>query len=134
MESCCQGFVTNIIDIYRDNVRIRLIEMFKEGRTKVFQLHADFCKAFCHPTRLRILDLLRHGRMSVKELQEQLGVRQTIISQHLAILRNVNAVKGERSGRSVYYRITDPRIIEAYDIIDRVIREARVREAKILAK
>lgn len=101
---------------------------------KVYQFHADFCKAFCHPVRLGILDLLRHGGMNVSEIKDRLGLRQTIVSQHLSILRRVGAVKTERRGRLVYYNIADQRIIEAYDTIDEFIRKSRIEEARMLAK
>ncbi|MCS7118162.1 MAG: metalloregulator ArsR/SmtB family transcription factor [Thaumarchaeota archaeon] len=99
----------------------------------MYQYHADFCKVFCHPVRLGILDLLRHNWMNVSELSRQLGTRQTVVSQHLAILRRVGAVKAERRGRSIYYAVADKRIIEAYDVIEEFIKKAKLEEAEILS-
>lgn len=103
-----------------------------DRKRKAYQYQADFCKVFCHPVRLGILDLLRHRWMNVSEISKQLGIRQTVVSQHLAILRRVGAVKSERRGRSIYYAVADKRIIEAYDVIEEFLRKAKSEEAKIL--
>jgi len=100
----------------------------------VYKFHAEFCKTFSHPIRLAVIDLLRDGEKSVAELQKSLGVRQTTVSQHLAILRRIGVVTSRNEGRVVYYKLSDDRIIKAYDLIDRVIKDTRIREVKILEK
>ena len=56
-------------------------------------------------SRLMILCHLAEGEKSVAELQEHVGLRQSALSQHLAILRNENIVKTRRSSRSIYYSL-----------------------------
>ncbi len=108
--------------------------MTKSAERRIYQFHAEFCKTFSHPIRLAIIDLLRDGEKSVAELQRELGIRQTTVSQHLAVLRRIGAVTARNEGRMVYYRLTDDRIIKAYDLLDKVIKDTRLKEAKILAK
>lgn len=108
--------------------------MMKGVDKKVYQFHAEFCKTFSHPIRLAIIDLLRDGEMSVAELQKELGIRQTTVSQHLGVLRRIGAVVARSGGRQVYYKLSDERIIKAYDIVNKVIKDMRLKEAWILAK
>ena len=108
--------------------------MLREIDKKIYQFHAEFCKTFSHPIRLAIIDLLRDGEKNVAQLQKALGLRQTTVSQHLAVLRRIGAVTARSEGRTIYYRLTDDRIIKAYDLLDKVIKDMRLKEAKVLAK
>lgn len=63
---------------------------------RVYEMQADVCKAFAHPNRLRMLDLLARHERSVSELQQLLGLTVPNASQHLAILKNAGVVKSRR--------------------------------------
>jgi len=76
---------------------------------------AAVLKALGHPTRLQLLDTIISGEFCVSELEEQLDRRQANVSQHLAILRDRGLVTPVRKGKSVCYRLTDPRIAELLD-------------------
>lgn len=99
---------------------------------KAYEMHAEFCKIFSHPIRLALLDVFREGGKTVSQLQRQLRVSQSTVSQHLSMLRRLGMVKTRKEGRLVYYSISDERILKAYDIVDQIVRERRVAEAKIL--
>jgi ubiquinone/menaquinone biosynthesis C-methylase UbiE len=66
---------------------------------------ASVLKAFAENTRLRILRLLSMQEFAVTELVEMLGVRQSRVSRHLAVLRNAALVRDRREGNWVYYRL-----------------------------
>jgi DNA-binding transcriptional ArsR family regulator len=83
------------------------------ARRRLFALQAELCAALADPTRLEILDLLRDGERTVGELTAALGLRQNTVSQHLAYLRRVGAVAGERRGTFVAYRVALPGLLEA---------------------
>ena len=60
-------------------------------------------KAAAEPTRLRILNLLRTGKVCVCDLQSVLELPQPTVSRHLATLRHVGLVVDRRQGnRSLY--------------------------------
>jgi DNA-binding transcriptional ArsR family regulator len=61
-----------------------------------------------HPARVRILELLRDGELSVGALQDELDIDSGGTSQHLAALRRIGLVESRREGTSVYYRAGDP--------------------------
>jgi ArsR family transcriptional regulator len=63
-------------------------------------------RALADVSRLRIVNILSHRRVCVSELQTVLGFSQPFISRHLACLRKVGLVRGERQGARVYYSLT----------------------------
>lgn len=68
----------------------------------------DLLSCMAHPIRLAVLlRLHREGSASVKALMIEFGVEQSALSHHLRHLRNARLVVGERSGRSVVYRLHD---------------------------
>ena len=76
---------------------------------------AEFFKALSHPLRLRVLDALREGPVSVSELREKLGVEQSTLSQQLAVLRSKRLVLTQRRGTTIRYRVSDPAILSLLD-------------------
>jgi DNA-binding transcriptional ArsR family regulator len=69
---------------------------------------AGFFKALAHPARIRILELLAAGEQSVQQLQEALGLGQSVVSQQLSVLRTNNIVSARKEGVSVRYALRDP--------------------------
>ncbi|MBI3042788.1 MAG: winged helix-turn-helix transcriptional regulator [Betaproteobacteria bacterium] len=62
-------------------------------------------KALSNPSRLLILCQLAEGEKSVSELQQQVGVSQSGLSQHLAVLRRKGIVATRREAQSIYYSL-----------------------------
>ncbi len=63
--------------------------------------------ALSDPLRVRLLDLLRDGELSVNALAEQLDAGQQNVSKHLAVLADAAMVARRKEGNHVYYRIAD---------------------------
>jgi DNA-binding transcriptional ArsR family regulator len=95
--------------------------MPSEYDLELFKLKAEFCKTFADPKRLIIINELRHGEKQVGELAQLLNLPQAIVSRQLALLRSKGVVTPRRDGTSVYYRLTDTKIIEACDIVHKVL-------------
>ena len=57
--------------------------------------------------RIRILDLLRQGELSVNEITAQLGTSQQNASKHLGVLQQAGIVRRRKQGTSVYYSVAD---------------------------
>ena len=64
------------------------------------------------PTRMRIVHLLLDGEKNVGELVAALGAPQGRVSSHLMCLRWCGFVATRREGKYVYYRVSDPRVVE----------------------
>jgi ArsR family transcriptional regulator, virulence genes transcriptional regulator len=62
-------------------------------------------KALSNEVRLMLVCQLADGEQSVGELQEFVGLSQSAVSQHLALLREHALVKTRRAGQSVFYRL-----------------------------
>ncbi len=84
------------------------------------QFKADFFKALAHPLRIRILELLRNGPLSVSQIQEATGAPGTSVSQQLAVLRARNILATERQGTTIIYRVPDPELFELLDVARRI--------------
>jgi ArsR family transcriptional regulator len=87
------------------------------------ELHAEMCKVVTSPVRIQILDLLRDGEHTVSDLAESLGVPQPNVSQHLGIMRAKGILLARKEGVSVHYRLANPKIIKAFDIMREMLIE-----------
>lgn len=63
-------------------------------------------KALGEPLRLRIVDLLRKGTLTVGEISEKLDAEIVTTSHHLQILKNARLVTPRREGRFIYYSLS----------------------------
>lgn len=90
---------------------------------ELYKIHAEMCKVFSNPTRLEILNLLREGELSVTDLIRKTKLSQANISQHLSIMKSKGIVSSDRKGKHIYYELTNPKIIKAFDIIREVLGE-----------
>ena len=70
---------------------------------------ASILKVLADDTRLAVMRLLMGGPMHVFEINEQLGIEQTLLSHHLRVLRDAGIVETERNGKAVLYRLS-PRV------------------------
>ncbi len=92
----------------------------------VMQVQSDVCKALSDPKRLAILHALRESELSVGELAGAIGCHMPNTSQHLAVLRSVGLVLVRREGNVAYYSLSNPRILDACDIIFEVIASHQI--------
>ena len=99
---------------------------------ELYKIHAELCKVFSNPTRLEILNLLRDKEMSVTELIEKTKLSQSNISQHLSIMKSKGIVTSDRKGKNIYYKLTNPKIIKAFDIIRAVLMDRLRKNSKIV--
>ena len=84
------------------------------------QRYAAISHALADAKRLCVLELLSDGERSVSDLSREASCQVPNMSQHLAVLRSAGLVASRREGSTVYYRLTDPRILEAYRLIKSV--------------
>ena len=66
---------------------------------------AELLKAMANPQRLRVLCLLLEGERSVGQINAQVPLSQSALSQHLGILRERNLVSTRRAAQTVYYSV-----------------------------
>ncbi len=71
---------------------------------------AECLKTFAHPVRIRIVQLLLHGRYTVGELAEDCGVPDNVASEHLRLMQRCGFFTSQREGRKVYYQVAQPHL------------------------
>jgi len=79
--------------------------------------YAAVGRALADPKRLCVLESLALGELSVTDLSERVGCQVPNMSQHLAVLRSAGLVTTRRDGSTIFYRLADPRVLEAYRLI-----------------
>lgn len=97
----------------------------------VYELHARVCKSLSSPVRLRVLDLLRDGERTVKDMVPLAGVSQPNLSLHLKYLRENGVVERRREGATVYFRVSHPEIFDAIDIFRRILAKNLARDRRL---
>lgn len=99
---------------------------------EVNQLHSQLCAGLADAKRILILYALAENSLNVSELAEHLGLPQPTASRHLKLLRERSLVTARREGTSVYYELTDTRVIEALDILRAVLADQLESRADLI--
>ena len=86
------------------------------------QRYAAVGRALADPKRLCVLESLAEGELSVSDLSVTVGCQVPNMSQHLAVLRSAGLVSTRREGSTIYYRLADTRVLEAYRLIQTIAR------------
>ncbi|SDL26814.1 ArsR/SmtB family transcription factor [Nonomuraea jiangxiensis] len=76
----------------------------------LYQAKAELFRLLGHPVRIRVLELLQDGPMSVRELLAEIDAEPTGLSQHLAVLRRSGMVSAQREGSTVVYALAGGRV------------------------
>jgi ArsR family transcriptional regulator len=99
---------------------------------EITQLEANFCAALSDPNRLLILYALNEKPLNVTELTNELGLSQPTMSRHLKVLRERGLVQAVRTGTVITYHLSDPRLIQALDLLRNVMRERLTHQANLI--
>jgi DNA-binding transcriptional ArsR family regulator len=97
---CCYG--SSICSVMIDKIPARELDL----QSVEVKNAALLFRAVNNRLRLKILQILsRKGSVTVTELYLQLGLEQSVTSQHLAILRRAHLVDTKREGKYIYYSV-----------------------------
>ncbi|NNN07061.1 MAG: helix-turn-helix transcriptional regulator [Elusimicrobia bacterium] len=103
---------------------IAIVDMPGKRNDKlVYELHAQVCSVLSNAKRLEIIDLLRHGERTAGELCRRMSLSKANVSQQLSIMRAKGILLARREGRNVFYRLSQPRMLKAYDLLREVLLE-----------
>lgn len=100
--------------------------------SRIYVYHAEMCKVFSHPKRLELLNVLRDKEMSVRDLSEKLELSSSNLSQHLSMMKNRRILVSRKEGNVVYYRIANPRILEAFDLLREILFEQIRQDSSLI--
>ena len=105
-----------------------------EYNSEFYRRKADLCKTLADPKRLMIINELRHGELSVGILAQKVGMEQAIVSRQLAVLRQKGVVNTRRDGTNIYYCLSDPRLIQACDLMQELLIEQIQKDRRLAEK
>lgn len=74
------------------------------------KVEAESFKVLSVETRIKIIELLKAGPLSVSTITEALGISQSAVSQHLRILKQAGLVADERKGYHIFYSLNKDRL------------------------
>ena len=79
-------------------------------------------RALAHPLRLKLISFIDQNRkINVNKIYRTLKIEQSVVSQHLRILREENLVLAERNGKFIYYSLNYPKIGHINDAIGKFL-------------
>jgi len=99
---------------------------------ELYKYHAEMCKVFSHPTRLQILNALREREVSVSDLAGRLQVTIGNLSQHLNMMKQRQVLVSRKNGNVVYYRLANPKMLRAFDLIREILLEGMRRQSDLV--
>jgi len=91
----------------------RPIKQMRKSATEV----SDFLKTLANENRLLVLCVLLEGEKSVGELNAEIDLSPSALSQHLAWLREAKLVKTRRESQSIYYQLADARVTKVMRLL-----------------
>lgn len=105
----------------------------REQALPISELKAEMFRALSHPARIRVLETLALGERSVGELQPEIGIESSHLSQQLGVLRRAGLVSSRKEGQSVYYSIKDPMLVELLGVAKRLLISSLTETRDLLA-
>ena len=99
---------------------------------ELYECHAEMCKVLSHPKRLEILNVLREKEMSVGDLASRLKVAIGNLSQHLNMMKQRRVLASRKDGNVVYYRLANPKMLRAFDLIREMLLEGMQRQSVLV--
>jgi DNA-binding transcriptional ArsR family regulator len=99
---------------------------------EALELVAARFKVMAEPIRLRMLQELEGGEMSVGEITEAVESTQPNVSKHLKMMQEAGLISRRQEGNTVYYSIADASVFEICDVVCSSIRERLTAQAGIL--
>ena len=99
----------------------------------IFEMQSEICKTLTNPKRIEILNALRTDEKTVTELVSALGASKANVSQHLAVMRHKGILATRRVGVNIYYRVANPKVIDACTLMKEVLFEQHSARKKIMS-
>jgi DNA-binding transcriptional ArsR family regulator len=89
----------------------------------LLEMEAELYQAMGHASRLKIVYMLQDGPQCVSDLAKAMGLGQTAVSRHLAVLRRLGVVIAQRHAQEVLYHLASPKIAVVCNSMREVLSE-----------
>lgn len=101
---------------------------------KIFELHAEICKALAHPLRIEVIDLLKEKEYCFADILGVTGGLKSNLSQHLKVLTKKGILKVRRDGQCSHFSLASPKVAQACDILRELLIENLQEQQELLKK
>ena len=88
---------------------------------KIFELHADVCKALGHPLRIEVIDILQNSELCFTDILDVTGGLKSNLSQHLSVMTKKGILKMRREGQCNYYSLSSKKVAQACRLMREVL-------------
>jgi len=99
---------------------------------KIFELHADVCKALGHPLRIEVIDLLQDKEQGFADILKVTGGLKSNLSQHLSVMTQKGIIKTRRDGQSSYFSLSSKKVAQACRLMREVLIDNLKEQQNIL--
>ncbi len=84
---------------------------------------AELFRALSEPNRLSIVHCLADGPHRVGEIAQHVGLAQSTVSAHLAVLKEAGITTARAEGRSTWYQLNVSGVAKLLEAAEQLIRE-----------
>jgi DNA-binding transcriptional ArsR family regulator len=99
---------------------------------KILELKAEVLKALAQPTRLKILELLRHGEKCICEIVPAINGEQSNISRHISLMQKSHLVATRKDGVKLMVKVRDPKIFDILDNITTILKNEMNEQRRLI--
>lgn len=90
---------------------------------KIYEMHAEVCKAMAHPLRIEIIDILQKKEHCFSEILEITGGIKSNLSQHLSIMVDKGILNSRRDSRCNYFSLSSLKVSKATALMREILEE-----------
>lgn len=101
---------------------------------KIFELHADVCKALGHGLRIEVIDLLQDKELCFTDILMETGGLKSNLSQHLSVMTKKGILKMRKEGKNNYYSLASEKVAQACRLMREVLIDNLKLQQEILNK
>ena len=99
---------------------------------RAIQLKSEVLKALAQPTRLKILEMLRHGERCICEIVPAINGEQSNISRHISTMQKSHLITTRKDGVKVMVKVRDPRIFEILDRVGLFLKSQMQEQTRLM--
>jgi ArsR family transcriptional regulator len=97
-----------------------------------YEQYALVCKTIVNPVRLKIIEVIRDGKMNVSQIREEMNISMSNLSNHLNALYLMGVVGREKKGNFIYYFLTDLDLLVVLDMMKKVVGAIVVKRNRMI--
>lgn len=98
---------------------------------RFLELYVLMCRTISKPVRLKILDLIGEGKANVGDLQKEIGISMSSLSNHLNDLYRAGVLGREKQGNFVYYYLTKPQLLGSIADMQEILKDITTRRIEL---